>query len=268
MAKADTIEQDDYPDLQRLLWCGEVMPTPTLIYWMKRLPHVRFTNLYGPTETTIASSHYTLESVPDAEHDAIPIGRACEGEQLHVLNDDCRPVAPGVTGHLYISGAGLSQGYWRDPGLTERAFVADPQFPGGRLYRTGDLARMDANGLVYFLGRRDSQIKSRGYRIELGEIEAALSALPYLRESAVIGVETDGFEGTSVCCAYVPTPTTDSSPQVIRRDLARMLPAYMLPAHWKAYERLPTNANGKIDRRAISERFVGEIREGSGLTRV
>jgi acyl-coenzyme A synthetase/AMP-(fatty) acid ligase len=227
---------------------------------------VRFTNLYGPTETTIASSHYTLESVPRDEHEAIPIGRACDGEQLHILDDKLCRVAPGVVGDLYVSGVGVSQGYWRDPAMTERAFVANSNFPDGRLYRTGDLARMDTTGLVYFLGRRDSQIKSRGYRIELGEIETALNALPYLRESAVVGVEARATEGTSICCAYVPIPGDDSAPHKIRRDLARMLPAYMLPMRWKVYERLPTNGNGKVDRRAINECFAERILEHSSFT--
>ena len=113
------------------------------------------------------------------------------------------PVPLGEIGHLYIGGVGLSPGYWQDDAKTREAFHPDPR-PGreGRIYRTGDLARVGPDGLVYFLGRQDSQVKTRGHRVELGEIEAALAGLEGLKEFAVVGVPSEGFEGTSICCAY------------------------------------------------------------------
>ncbi|MGH7545398.1 MAG: AMP-binding protein, partial [Gemmatimonadota bacterium] len=256
-AKFDAVRQNDFPDLRRLLWCGEVFPTPALRYWMTRLPHVSFTNLYGPTEATIASSHYTVPEAPDDDRASIPIGTACDGEELLVLDEDLRPVPPGEVGDLYIGGVGLSPGYWRDPEKTQAAFRPRPGGrPSDRIYRTGDLARVGADGLVYFLGRADTQIKSRGYRIELGEIEAALNAIEDLAECAVLGVPTDGFEGTAIACAYVPKPGTDVTPARLRTALAATLPSYMLPARWVAYPRLPKNANGKIDRRGLQEAFT------------
>ncbi len=254
MAKFDVVRPGDFPQLRRLLWCGEVFPTPSLIYWMERLPHVAFTNLYGPTEATIASSYYTLAERPAADDEAIPIGRPCAGEELLVLDGAMQPVAPGEVGDLWIGGVGLSPGYWRDPETTERAFVARPGGePGERLYRTGDLATVGADGLVRFLGRADSQIKSRGYRIELGEIEVALHAAGVLKECAVVGVPTQDFEGTAIGCAYVPLPGSGVTPARLREIVARTLPGYMIPSRWWAFEELPKNANGKIDRRAIRE---------------
>jgi non-ribosomal peptide synthetase component F len=125
MAKFDAVEQHDFPHLERLLWCGEVLPTPVLVHWMKRLPHVTFTNLYGPTEATIASSYYTVPSLPQDETELIPIGRACAGEELLVLGDDLAPLPAGDIGDLYIGGVGLSPGYWRDDEKTAAAFVTD-----------------------------------------------------------------------------------------------------------------------------------------------
>src|SRR4029077_19759409 len=144
---------------------------------MKHLPHVRFTNLYGPTEATIASSYYDVSACPQNPQEQIPIGRACGGEELLVLNDDLEPVPAGQTGNLFIGGSGLSPGYWRDPEKTAAAFLADPRNSATsegsgtadrneRLYRTGNLAWEDESGCVYFIGRADTQIKSRGYRIE------------------------------------------------------------------------------------------------------
>jgi acyl-coenzyme A synthetase/AMP-(fatty) acid ligase len=222
---------------------------------MKRLPHVEFTNLYGPTETTIASSYYTVPSIPHDAQDPIPIGVACTGEELLVLDDSLRDVPVGEIGNLYIGGVGLSPGYWRDPVRTDAVFVPDPRFIDRRIYKTGDLARRGGDGLVYFIGRTDSQIKSRGYRIELGEIEAALNAVSGLHEGAIVAIPTSGFESTAICCAYVPTPGTDITPAMLRKELSQRLPGYMLPAKWLAFEQFPKNANGKIDRPRLREVF-------------
>lgn len=263
MAKFNALRAHDFPALRRLLWCGEVFPTPALIYWMKRLPHVRFTNLYGPTETTIASSYYTFARCPDDETAAIPIGSACPGEQLIVLGGDLRPLAPGETGELYIRGVGLSPGYWRDPERTRMAFVHDPdgQDQADRLYRTGDLAKLGTDGLMYFLGRGDTQIKSRGYRIELGEIETAVRATEGVAECAVVAITTEGFEGAIICCAYVPLPGQDVPPVRLRKALGRVLPGYMLPFRWLSFAELPKNASGKIDRRRLKEAFQETFQE-------
>jgi amino acid adenylation domain-containing protein len=260
MAKFDVVRQGDFPSLRRVLWCGEVFPTPGLIYWMQRLPHVSFTNLYGPTEATIASSYYTIPSCPTREDEVIPIGQACGGEELLVLDEALSPVPPGEVGDLYIRGVGLSPGYWRDPEKTRAAFLPYPgaRTAGDRIYRTGDLATIGADGLVRFLGRADSQIKTRGYRVELGEIETALHALGTLRECAVVGVPSQDFDGVAICCAYVPLATTEVSPPLLREALARSLPTYMLPSRWRAFDELPKTTNGKIDRRRLKELFAPE----------
>ena len=257
MANFDVVGQDDFLSLRRVLFAGEPLPTPTLIHWMRRLPHVQFTNLYGPTETTIVSSYYTLLRCPTDEREPIPIGTACDGEELLVLDGQLRPVAPGDIGELYIRGVGLSPGYWRDLEKTRSAFLP---YPGGagpqdRIYKTGDLARRGADGLVYFVGRADTQIKSRGYRIELGEIETALHSLPGLRESAVVAIQSEGFEGWLICCAYVPAPDSGVSTRSLRKDLAALVPSYMLPARWMRYEVMPKNENGKIDRPRLKNAF-------------
>jgi amino acid adenylation domain-containing protein len=255
LARFDVVEANDFPRLRRLLWAGEVLPTRTLMHWMQRLRHVSFTNLYGPTETTIVSSYYTVPACPANPQTAIPIGTACDGEELLVLDESRRPLPAGQAGDLHIAGVGLARGYWRDPERTAAAFVSHPERPAERIYRTGDLARIGDDGQAYFLGRRDSQIKSRGYRIELGEIEAALNAVAGLQESAVVAIDTEGFEGAVICCAYVPAGGHHVEPVTLRRDLNRMLPRYMVPARWRAFDEFPKNANGKTDRRWLKAAF-------------
>jgi len=258
LVKFRAIAPGDFPRLERLLWCGDVLPTSVLVELMDLLPHVRFTNLYGPTEATIASSYYTVPERPADEVQPVPIGEPCAGEELIVLDEELRPPHRGQTGELFIAGVGLSPGYWRDEEKTRAAFLPDPRAEAspGRVYRTGDLARQRDDGLFEFLGRTDSQIKSRGYRIELGEIEAALGAVDGLCEWAVVGVEAGGFEGTSICCAYAPGDGDGPAPAAVREALTRVLPGYMLPARWLMLDALPKNVNGKIDRRALRERFA------------
>lgn len=269
MAKFDVVKEQDFQTLKRILWCGEVFPTPSLSYWMKRLPHVTFTNLYGPTEATIASSYYTVPTCPEDGTSPIPIGKPCEGEELLVLNEALLPVPTGEIGNLYIRGAGLSPGYWRDEGKTQAAFIRNPfnSDPSDRLYKTGDLARICDDGLVYFHGRADTQIKSRGYRIELGEIESALHAMPLLQESAVVAIEAEGFEGATICCAYVPANGHDVTPLVLRKALRSAVPPYMIPSHYLTFEKLPKNGSGKLDRPTLRDAFRQHkpVSERSGL---
>ena len=255
LARFDVVAHNDFPHLRRLAWAGEVLPTPTLIYLMQRLPHVQFTNLYGPTETTIVSSYYTVPECPKDPQAPIPIGAPCGGEDLLILDESLRRVPPGQSGDLYIAGVGLARGYWRDDERTAVAFVAHPEQLSKRIYKTGDVARIGDDHLAYFLGRKDSQIKSRGYRIELGEIEAALNAVAVVDESAVVAISTNDFDGTAICCAYVPK-TESVTPAMVREHLRALLPSYMVPARWLAFERFPRNANGKVDRPRLKEAFT------------
>ena len=257
MSSYGAVGQNDFSELRRVMWCGEAIPAATLMKWMRHLPHVQFTNLYGPTEATIASSYYTVPR-PTGEHAVVPIGRPCEGEELLVLDKELQPCPPGETGDLYILGAGLSPGYWRDQEKTESAFLHYKTEAGlpDRMYKTGDIARLGTDGLVYFLGRADTQIKSRGYRIELGEIEAAANAIGCVAECAVVAIPSNGFEGTSICCAFSMPPGLEVPISDLIRQLRSLLPAYMIPGRWQALKELPKNANGKIDRPALRQLFL------------
>lgn len=259
MAKFDAIGAAGFPALKRVLWCGEVLPVPVLRHWMERVPHASFTNLYGPTETTIASSYYTVPAIPSTD-EPIPIGVACEGEELLVLDDRRRPVARGTLGDLYIGGAGLSPGYWRDPEKTDQAFFVRPdgKGPGDRIYRTGDLASIGPDGLVRFAGRRDTQVKTRGHRVELGEIETVLHTVPGLRECAVLGVPSGDFNGVTLCCAFVPAAAGVVTPSTLRSAIGRDLPPYMVPTRWLALKEFPRTASGKIDRNGLKALFENQ----------
>ncbi len=265
LAKFDALKGVDFPSLRRVLWCGEVLPTPALIYWMEHLPQIPFTNLYGPTEATIASSYFDVTLRPQDPKAAIPIGKACDGEELLVLDDKLQPLPVREIGDLYIGGAGLSPGYWRDPAKTAATFLCDPRNGrSGRLYRTGDLAWLGEDGLVHFVGRADTQIKVRGYRIELGEIETSLNSVGTLQECAVVAIQTENFGGWMICCAYVGREAAGVTPNNLREHLKKHVPNYMFPVRWMPYDALPKNANGKIDRPRLKERFLQNELEQSG----
>jgi len=252
VAKFDVLSAVELPCLKRVIWCGEVLPVPSLVYWMQHVPQACFTNLYGPTETTIASSYYTVMECPARQVTEIPIGQACDGENIRVLTSTMQPCAVGEIGDLYISGVGLSPGYWNNEQATRQAFLSDPE-SGERLYRTGDLARTGSHHDIYFVGRSDTQVKSRGFRIELGEIEAALNAIDILRESAIVALESSNFDGVTLCCSYVARDNSALSPVDVRAALTRALPWYMIPSRWQQHDMLPRNGSGKIDRPQLKQ---------------
>lgn len=255
MVARDVIEPDDFPQLRRILWCGDALAPATAAYLRRRLPRTQLVNLYGPTETTVASSYHVLPAASSKDDEPIPIGRPLPGERFAVLDGELRPVGTDQIGDLYIAGAGQSPGYWRDPETTSNAFVRISPDDGEIWYRTGDLARVDATGVFHFHGRTDRQIKSRGYRIELDEIAAAMRALRDVAEVAVVAVPVTGMEGHRVCVAYVLTSGAGDSPAALRRALMESLPAYMVPVEWLCLDELPRTANGKVDHAAVESRF-------------
>ncbi|MFD5778897.1 amino acid adenylation domain-containing protein [Streptomyces sp. NPDC126933] len=199
-------------------------------------------NLYGPSETTVWSTGHRIKDTSGP----IPVGRPITNTILRVLDEHGQLVPIGVSGELYIGGAGVARGYLGRPELTEERFVDDPH--SGRhqvLYRTGDLARWSEDGELEFLGRIDRQVKIRGYRIELEEIEAVLNRLPGVRHGVVDVCENTA--GQQQLIGYVvPDSRTEPKPQEITAALSEVLPDYMVPRPIITLPELPLSANGKI----------------------
>jgi amino acid adenylation domain-containing protein len=260
LASSGAIAGVDLPRLRHVLWCGESIPIPTLRTLMELLPRTRFTNLYGPTETTCASSYYPVTNPPDPDLPSVPIGVAIPGEELMILSDGDTPADVGEVGELAIGGAGVTIGYWNDPSRTDEVFRTRPD--GSRYYMTGDLAKIGADGEIYLLGRADDQIKARGNRVELGEIEAALHRVPGVAGAAVVAVTTNVEEGSTICCALVlggdREHHADEGVRAVRRELGTLLPRYMIPRRWRVMDEIPKNANGKADRERLRKWFARE----------
>lgn len=228
--------------VNKVLFSGEVMPPKHLQNWMAHLPHADFVNLYGPTEITCNCTYHRIERSRDYSA-GMPLGTAFPNERVFLLDEAGQEIQePDRTGEICVSGAALALGYYNDPAQTQAAFV---QHPGNSryaqpVYRTGDLGRWNAAGELYFVGRRDFQIKYMGHRIELEEIERA----------------AQGMDGVSRCCCVYDARrerlhgfyTGTAAPAAVRAALAQRLPAFMLPRTLTPLDCLPLTENGKTDR--------------------
>jgi acyl carrier protein len=230
----------------KMLCGGEALPRELASQLLERGDSLW--NMYGPTETTIWSAVYRVES----KEGPVLIGAPIANTQIYILDRNLQPVPIGVAGELYIGGEGLARGYLNRPELTRERFIENPfsNEPGSRLYKTGDLARYRPDGKVEVLGRQDHQVKIRGFRIELGEIEAVLGEHEGVRQVVVMARE-DVPEDKQLVAYIVPDGGQSLSVSVLRQYLKEKLPEYMVPNAFVMLEKFPLTPNGKIDRRSL-----------------
>ncbi len=229
--------------LEKLLVGGEALPAP-MARQLDALTDGDVINMYGPTETTIWSTTWTVSGA----FDAVPIGAPIANTTIRILDPSGQLVAPGALGELCIGGDGVVRGYLDRPGLTAERFVPDA-FGDDRLYRTGDLASWRTDGVLEFHGRLDHQVKLRGHRIELGEIEARLVEHPDVRAAAVIIREDT--PGDRRIVGYLVPGAERPGDDALRAHLAAGMPEYMVPTAFVALDALPATPNRKIDRKAL-----------------
>ena len=246
--------------LRWMLPTGEAMPPELAHQWLQRYPEIGLVNAYGPAECSDDVAFFRVD-LASTRGTYLPIGTPTDNNRLYLLDGALELVPQGAVGELCVAGTGVGRGYVGDPLRTAPVFVPDPfGAPGERLYRTGDLARRRSDGVLEYVGRIDHQVKIRGYRIELGEIEARLHEQADLRDAAV-GVQ-DGVNGKHLVGYLVAADgALDPSERLdrIKQRLRAELPEYMVPLHWLWLERLPLNANGKLDRNALPVLEIGQL---------
>lgn len=280
------LEEKEFPrcDSLRRVFCGGEPLTAELQSRFFERCAAELLSQYGPTETTVDVTFCKCSSMPGIR--PAPIGRPISNTRAYILDQHYQPVPIGITGELFIGGAGVARGYLNQPTLTAQKFCPDPfsDEPRARLFRTGDLCRYRADGNIEFLGRIDHQVKIRGFRIEPDEVRAALNQHPAVRDCAVIARE--GPSGGQRLVAYVvpasnrmkrPTDAADLIPlpsgrsrldsgdvrpaqsliPQLRRHLEETLPEYMIPGVFTILERLPLSHTGKLDRRALPVPEIG-----------
>lgn len=245
------VQEDDVSrcrSLRQVICSGEALPRE-LRHRLQAALDVPVDNLYGPTEASIDVTYWRCADIDVTGWE--PIGRPIWNTDVHVLDPGLAPARVGGVGEIYLGGVGLARGYVGRPTLTADRFVADPYgSPGSRLYRTGDLGRRRADGSIEYVGRADDQVKIRGFRVELGEVESALTQLPDVAH-AVVSVTETSSPARSLAAYVVGAPGVTPDLGAVRRHLELTLPVYMIPQTITALDKLPTTANGKVDRLAL-----------------
>jgi D-alanine--poly(phosphoribitol) ligase subunit 1 len=239
------------PRVRRFLFCGETLAPQTAAQLLGRFPRAQVWNMYGPTEATVATTSIQIDDSILQKYSALPVGRLMPGTQILVVDEHCHELPANERGEIIIAGPNVSPGYVGRPDLTERAFF---ERRGQRAYKTGDLGRF-RDGLLFFEGRVDEQIKLSGYRIELGDVEANLRMLPAVRDAVVIPMIKNGTAQSLSACVLLGARNEKSDFQLahsLRTQLGERLPAYMLPRKFVFLNMFPMTANGKVDRTALA----------------
>nr|WP_307818931.1 non-ribosomal peptide synthetase [Streptomyces sabulosicollis] len=239
--------------LRWVVFGGEALDVWRLTEWFERHGDTGpvLVNMYGITETTVHVSYAALDSRIAKSGAGSVIGVGIPDLRVYVLDEDLRPVPIGVSGEMYVGGAGVARGYWNRSGLTAGRFVADPFGPAGsRMYRSGDVARWTDEGVLEFVGRADDQVKVRGFRIELGEIESVLGECAGVGQAVVV-VREDRPGDKRLVAYVVPDAGAEVEAKALREHGAGLLPEHMVPSAFVVLERLPLTVNGKLDRKAL-----------------
>ncbi|MEM7125430.1 MAG: amino acid adenylation domain-containing protein [Chloroflexota bacterium] len=262
------LQERDLSSLRWIIYGGEPFPVKHLKAIQNLLPQVRISNNFGPAETNqcayytlpvLTSSGSTDEATTDEGGETISIGHICPNMSAMIVDEDDHSVAVGEAGELLVRTPTMMQGYWNRPERNARAFY-QREVQGGlveRYYRTGDLVRIGVDGLLYFLGRKDRQIKSRGYRIELDEIEAALLTHPGVEECAVFPVP-DAEGNNLIRAVAILKPEIEANSGVLLKHLGQRLPAYAVPVSLDVVDAFPRTTSNKIDRRALQRAAMEE----------
>ena len=241
---------------------GGHMPEPTLRALRKALPHTKPFLMYGLTEA------FRSTFLPPDQADARPdsIGKAIPNAEILVVREDGTECVSDEPGELVHRGVHVSLGYWNDAEKTAERFKPAPNQPGGLVMPemavwSGDTVRRDAEGFLYFIGRRDEMIKTSGYRVSPTEVEEVIYATGLVKEVAAFGVAHPSL-GQAIVAVVMAHEQSELSVDTLLVAAKRDLPAFMVP-HKIIVSRdsLPRNPNGKIDRKALAQ-SLGDVFSG------
>lgn len=244
-----TFEEVIPEHLHTIAFGSEVFPIKQFNLWKDTLPNAKFTNLYGPTECTGMSMFYHADRKFE-QGETIPIGKPFKNTHVFLVKDDNTEAQPGEVGEIFIRGTCVTHGYYNNEEKTKEAFVQNPLNPNypETVYRTGDLGKMGEDGNIYFISRKDYQIKHMGHRIELGEIDSNVMMLSEIKSCCCIYVKED----EKLVLFYIG----DIEKKELMTRLKSMLPRYMLPNVSIQMDKLPLTANGKMNRLEMQKIYM------------
>ncbi len=235
------LSQITLPDLRFSFFSGDALYHSLAVKWQLSIPNAKIHNFYGPTETTIVCTRFVFDekqSAIESVNDIVPLGKAFEGMQTLVVDEDNVPVQKG---ELCFSGNQVISGYLNNTN-EDRFFIHDQK----RYYKTGDVVSVNEFGNLVFYGRTDNQVKINGYRIELAEIENAVSGITGARCVAVVN---RGANGMNIIIVFIEKKNFDTAP--LPQLLSNVLPDYMIPHQFILTEKFALNFNGKIDKQVL-----------------
>ena len=235
--------------IKTLLAGGDIMSPTCIRKLVLEIPTLTYLAVYGPTENTTFTSFHkiTKDNLPD---EFVPIGKAVAGTEIYVVNEDLTPCEAGEEGELICGGLGVALGYLGEPADKRDAFF-ESDLGSGLLYKTGDIVRADADGILEFIGRKDTQVKVRGFRISLDETRGRIASVEGVSEVAVFAHKSKASP-EQLLVAYVKV--TEDSPLTVRKlkdQLAEFVPHYMIPDRIIIDPDLPVTKNGKLDKKKI-----------------
>ncbi|QCJ42285.1 D-alanine--poly(phosphoribitol) ligase subunit DltA [Bacillus sp. S3] len=251
-----TFTEDLLPELSVFLFCGESLPAVICMQLRERFPKAQIFNTYGPTEATVAVTSVEITAEILEAYPNLPIGKPKKDTRIVLVDKNGLAVRPGEKGEMIIIGPSVSKGYLGQQELTEKSFY---QFEGEQAYRTGDAAFLGHDGLIFYKGRMDFQIKLHGYRMELEEIEYQIANCKYVNSAAVIPVyQHDKID--YLLAAIIPASHDFEKEfqltSAIKKDLSKVIPVYMIPRKFSYHKELPMTANGKMDRKKFKEMIL------------
>ena len=244
------------PDLELLLFCGEILNSSCAKKLLERFERARVVNLYGPTEATVAVTSVDIDYELCTAPQPLPVGRVKEGCKIFIVDQAGSEVPDGEKGEILIAGDSVSTGYYKNIEMTQKVFsklVIDGIEK--RCYKTGDEGYM-IKGLLHYCGRMDFQVKLNGYRIELEDIENNLRNIDFIEKAVVLPVYKNDkiqYLAAAVILNRVVEDTDFKIGIVIKNELKKFLPEYMIPRKIVIKDTLTMTPNGKVDRKALME---------------
>ncbi|CAJ9445924.1 BarD [Burkholderia pseudomallei] len=264
IAQAEEFEAAPLPHLKTILTGTDVPDVKTVQRWLRKNAGVQVINAYGPTEATCAATAHVIREIEPERRTLYPIGKPLEHVRALLVDEGGnRITAPGVPGELMIGGTQVMQGYWNLPEETAARLV---RLDGVPFYRTGDVCAYLADGSLYYMGRKDNEVKIGGYRIHLSEIQRVINSVPHVYGSEVVLLESRYGEtllAAGVLLERGAPLDADCKADEIRQRLAAELPAYMVPRHVKVLEQFPQLSSGKTDRKALLSILQQRINESN-----